>query len=260
MDATARLTCNEYGLAKMKLGLQGIEVVEKDIMNASQRPKGDRVDDDKSEEVTSGSPRVVNTGGNRILNEKSNSSTRTKAGMVHSGKGLGQDIDSRNIEDDVQRDQKSEMIWKGTSSSSFSKTKTRMAQLSGNGYLEEMAKIYYNGSDSMEVEVSKCNSSSGGNNLDVPLGFEPVLGMKCDGVSNHPTLGVDNSTAVNQGRKVKDAKRLLDQTSKRVTRSQTRQSKGSIKRKLSNEIECSVGEGRMLVLLEVIQVKLQRVC
>ena len=200
--------------------------------------------------------------GNRILNEKSNSSTRTKAGMVYSGKGLGQAIDSRNIEDDVQRDQKGEMMGKGTSSSSSSRTKTRTAQLSGNGYSEEMAKIYYNGSDSMEVEVevSKCNSSFGGNNLDVPLGFEPVLGMKCDGVSNHPTLGVDNSTAVNQGRKVKDAKRLLDQTSKRVTRSQTRQSKGSIKRKLSNEIECSVGEGRMLVLLEVIQVKLQRVC
>ena len=87
---------------------------------------------------------------------------------------------------------------KGTSSSSSSRPKIRTAQLSGNGYSEEMAKIYYNGSDSMEVEVSKCNSSSGGNNLDVPPGFEYVLGMKCDGVSNHPTLGVDNSTTVKQ--------------------------------------------------------------
>ena len=63
-------------------------------MNASRGFKGDRVDADKSEEVTSGSPRVVNTGGTRILNEKSNSSTRTKVGMVYSGKGLGQAIDS----------------------------------------------------------------------------------------------------------------------------------------------------------------------
>ena len=32
-------------------------MVEKDIINASRGSKGDGVDDDKSEEVTSGSPR-----------------------------------------------------------------------------------------------------------------------------------------------------------------------------------------------------------
>ena len=92
LDASARSTCNEYGAAKTKSEIQGIDVAEKGVMNESQGSKGNRFTDANSEEVASESPRFEFEGGN--LYERSNSSSRSKAIKVNIGNSSDKAINS----------------------------------------------------------------------------------------------------------------------------------------------------------------------
>jgi len=174
--------CNECGEAKFKLGLLGNDVDAMDDMEKSQGLKVNCLDVANSEEVVSGSPKGDLVVGNGLL-ASNNLSYRIKAVKANIGNCSDVALASLNVEEDGHRVQKGEKMGSCASLSASSRTKTRMAQLSGNGYSKEMAKIYQKGVPYMDEEVRKCISSSGGNNLDVPPGFSPLLGAKCGGVS-----------------------------------------------------------------------------
>ena len=153
--------CNECGEGREEPRLQSVDVAVKDVLNEIQGSKGNRVVDANSEEVDSTSPKFECKGGNGIIHDKRNSSVTSKAVKANSGECSDEVIASRNIEEDGHRDHKGEMMGPCASLGSSSRTMTRTAQLSGNGYSEELAKLYHKRSHSMDEEVSKCYSSAG---------------------------------------------------------------------------------------------------
>ena len=157
-------------------------------------------------------------GGKELLLASNNLSFRSKSVQVNSGSCSEVAPQSLNCEVDVHRVQKGEELGNDVAGSSSSRSRTITAHLSGNGYSEEMAKIYQNGLPMVDEERNKCNSSSGGDNLDVPPGFSPLKGEKSGG----------GSTEANSFRKRNVIKQLHVQSTKRVTRSQTKQRRGPV--------------------------------
>jgi len=111
-----------------------------------------------------------------------------------------------------------------------SSTKTKSAQLSGNGYSEEMEKIYRHETTfqvginqhadlGIEKNLSESSHVPHESDLSAPPGFG--IGE----VLAPPGFEGTNSPEVSPVRKVKGTKRLSGQSAKRVTRSQAKQSK-----------------------------------
>jgi len=190
----------EYGVAIMKHGLSGVEVEERNILEVNRGLKVRSLVEANSEEGVRESPKL-----------------RSKAVQDFIGNcGCGSGLPYR--EDDVHRVQIGEKLENDVSLSSSSRSRTKTTQFSGNGYSEEMAKIYKNGLPTVDEEVNKFTSSSGGNSLDVLPGFNPLIEAQSGG----------GSVEANSYRKRNVTKQLHAQSNKRVTRSQTKQSKGSV--------------------------------
>jgi len=149
------LVGNEGGEKLMKLGVGINDVNAMIIRNDNQDHKVGSPVEVNSEEGCRGSPQI-NIG---------------KCSIVAPA--------SRNSEDEAFRVEKSDRLENGASICLSSRSRTKTAQVSGNGYSEEVAKLYQIGlPDAREVENGS-RSAFGDFNMDVPPGFSPIVG--CEG-------------------------------------------------------------------------------
>ena len=211
---------NEYGQSMSKNRLIVDDVAALVSTEVIKKCKGNSLVEVNSEEAVRGSPKHNIEVGNGILCESNILSSRTKEDEDFTGKGSGVALNSFDCKDDENRGHKGESLGNCGSLKSSSRSRTRSAHLSGIGYLEEMAKLYKNGLSVEGDEVNKRNSSSGGNNLDIPPGFGNLVGEKADGGLINLEVGVPYSFEASSIRKRNGTKRHHNQPNKRVTRSQ----------------------------------------
>jgi len=230
----ASLKSNEYGAATTKHGFSGVDVEEMDDTDNNQGLKTNSLKETNFVEGVKGPTKPNLHGGKELLLASNNMSFRSKLAQVNSGSYSGVAPQPTNCEVDVHKVQKGEELGNDVAASSSLRSRTITAQLSGNGYSEEMAKIYQSGLPMVDEERNKCHSSSGGNNPDVPPGFSPQKGEKSDG----------DSTEANSLRKRNAIKQLHVQSTKRVTRSQSKQGRGPVSKRQSI-LNHSAGKGRM---------------
>jgi len=209
-----------------KHGLEDMNAAEVNDMDNCLGLKGNRLDD-----VAIGT-----------LLDSSKKCSRSKADNANSNICSGEASDCQHIGDDVHRVQRNEKMDSCASLSASSGSKTKTAHLSGIGYSEEMARLYQNGEPSVDREESQCHTSSGGKNLEVSPGFNSLINSKGGGVSTH--LGIDGSNLIDAllCQEGKLNKQVKVQSTKRVTRSHTKQRKEAVLRKDSIYTKCISGK------------------
>jgi len=112
------------------------------------------------------------------------------------------------------------------------------------GYSEELARLYQIGEPSVDREESQCPTSSGGKSMEVAPGFDSLSNSKGGGDSTH--LGIDGSNPTDAllCQEGKLNKQVQVQSTKRVTRSHTKQRKEAVLRKGSINTKCISGKAQ----------------
>ena len=136
-EKMAALNGNECGEKLMTLGVADNDVIVMVNSEDNKELKVNSQDEANSEEVFRGSP------------------------QINSGNCLVVALASRNYEDVAFRVQKGEQLGNGASVCLSSRSRTKTAQLSGNGYSEEVAKLYQSGLPDAGEEENRSNSASG---------------------------------------------------------------------------------------------------
>jgi len=152
--------------AMVKSGVVGDDEANKDDMDNINWSKVNRVDMARLEDEVRETPNfeIQDGNGKRSDSNKSRSkSTSGQASINNCSEGIikisQKALASQNIEASAHSGLQANKMGRSATLSSSLSTKTKTTQLSGNGYSEELAKIYQHDPPYDEMEMRGCNSS-----------------------------------------------------------------------------------------------------